>query len=363
MVSVKNRRIDSLTSMRGIAACLVMVFHLRYAFFEVSSINLSLFSIKIFQKAYLWVDYFFVLSGFVLASRYMEEFTWSFKYIKNFLIHRLARIYPLHLLTLLVFVLYIGIFKGWAYVFENANSINAQLFLIQSWQRHFVEDWNYPSWSLSTEWAAYLLFPVLVAWVKFTSKKIYYSVALILVYFAELYNLLVVYGDGRMDFTHYYGLHRCILQFVIGLTLFTIHRELLINIKSFRIVDFTSALALVSLFLILYFQPLDLWFSVVSVVLVLSLSLSNGWFSKLLTIRPLVFLGEISFSIYLWHAVFGKVFRDSYKALGSPQISTLLALMVFCALLGLVICISYLSHRWIEIGLYRWIRNRFESIT
>jgi peptidoglycan/LPS O-acetylase OafA/YrhL len=118
------------------------------------------------RRGYLGVDGFFLLSGMILALVYPELVpaeAWRFWG------KRLARVYPVHLAVLLLLgaVAVIGFslgvtprdpgrFTGTAFV-EN-------LLLIQGWGVAGQLAWNYPSWSVSTEWAGYLLFPAMWFW-------------------------------------------------------------------------------------------------------------------------------------------------------------------------------------------------------
>jgi peptidoglycan/LPS O-acetylase OafA/YrhL len=109
----------------------------------------------------LFVDFFFILSGFVIAINYSSS-VGTAKDILIFLRRRLARVYPLYLVTMLCFV---GLFVlGKSSHPENysASSIIAQLSLVQQWQINPPLPFNFPAWSISAEWAMYLLFPLMV---------------------------------------------------------------------------------------------------------------------------------------------------------------------------------------------------------
>jgi peptidoglycan/LPS O-acetylase OafA/YrhL len=109
----------------------------------------------------LFVDFFFILSGFVIAISYSSS-VGTAKDILIFLRRRLARVYPLYLVTMLCFV---GLFVlGKSSHPENysASSIIAQLSLVQQWQINPPLPFNFPAWSISAEWAMYLLFPLMI---------------------------------------------------------------------------------------------------------------------------------------------------------------------------------------------------------
>ena len=118
-------------------------------------------------KGYLGVELFFVLSGFILSHVYAAAVeSGRFRY-GGFVWARLARIYPLHLLTLAA----MGVLAGAAAVLrvvpEHAiappASLPAHLTLTHAWGVLPGGSWNHPSWSISAEWAAYLAFPLFAA--------------------------------------------------------------------------------------------------------------------------------------------------------------------------------------------------------
>ena len=120
-----------------------------------------------FAKNYLFVDLFFVISGFVIMLAYGQGLRNIDDYM-SFLQNRLARIYPLHLLMFLAFfamdiAAWVGLYHPHeAHVFAPAE-IGANLFLVQAWGATQRLSFNYPSWSISAEWMLYIAFPA-VAW-------------------------------------------------------------------------------------------------------------------------------------------------------------------------------------------------------
>ena len=161
--------LNNLTALRGIAALLVVVFHSN----EIVSNYITTEHTFWFRKLYLMVDLFFILSGFIMCyvyETYFNDSTQSKKTIE-FLKARLARIYPLHLVTLAVLVLAVGItyaigkdsnYDAFALALYNPKAIITNIFLLQSAHVHNMFTWNVPSWSISAEWLAYLVFPFLV---------------------------------------------------------------------------------------------------------------------------------------------------------------------------------------------------------
>jgi peptidoglycan/LPS O-acetylase OafA/YrhL len=156
--------IRSLTGVRGLAATLVVVFHFTQnnAFFQLgdSQVPFVRWIGTAIGHGYLAVDLFFVLSGFVMAISYGGMFaagsTWAI--YRLFLMRRFARIYPLYLAITLATAAMLAVHArppGFGMM------LLSNVFLIQSWG--ICDSLIPPAWSISTEAAAYLLFPLLAA--------------------------------------------------------------------------------------------------------------------------------------------------------------------------------------------------------
>src|SRR5258706_2626883 len=159
--------IRPLTSIRGIAAMAVVLYHFQGNFSYEFYLHKSTL---LFSRGYLWVDFFFLLSGFILSHVHAEEFNRGLTTYRTFLFKRIARAYPLHVFTLFVLLLP----ACWPTVQamqdrRTVASFVSNLLLVQAWGPTSHLSWNYPSWSISDEWAAYLLFPVILAFFYRTS--------------------------------------------------------------------------------------------------------------------------------------------------------------------------------------------------
>jgi peptidoglycan/LPS O-acetylase OafA/YrhL len=151
--------IKTLTGLRGVAAITVMLGH-----FLNDDAYFRDYLPSLVKRSYLGVDVFFILSGFVLALRYGDKFRESFSFaaLKNFLIKRFARIYPLYFVITIIFSMkYLYNFSGDS-VFRGYHlpDFIACLLMIQAWGFGFFCVAG-ATWSLSTECFAYLIFPAL----------------------------------------------------------------------------------------------------------------------------------------------------------------------------------------------------------
>ena len=149
--------IKPLTSLRFFAAMWVVLFHY-WPHLAIAGTP------ALVAKGYLGVELFFVLSGFILCHVYLPSFEAGTYRYGDFIWARVARIYPLHLATLIA----MGAMAGAALalgVAVDANvlswpSLPANLAMVQAWGLAPVAGWNHPSWSISAEWFAYLTFPM-----------------------------------------------------------------------------------------------------------------------------------------------------------------------------------------------------------
>lgn len=288
-----------LESLRGIAALTVVIHH-----FEVGSHFNNVFT----QNGWLMVDFFFVLSGFVIFLNYGSRIS-NLDDIKAFQIRRFQRLYPLHLLMLMVF-LGIELAKFSApgtflsgpddrsFAENNLASFAANLFLVQNW---IIErpTFNYPSWSISAEFYTYAIFALLIWLVR--GKGLLIGLSLLLIALTN-----VVLQNKGMYVTTLSGPTRCLFGFFIGVVCCLIFE---------RIKDHSIRSSAPAMFLLLgcilcislvqtksanwvTFLPLLFGASVVCV----SLTHRSTWVHAVLSNRHLVFLGTISYGIYMIHA-------------------------------------------------------------
>lgn len=163
-----GHEIKALTGLRFIAACWVLTAHFQPVL-QTLWPSADMFQ-PLARDGNMGVDLFFILSGFILIYNYRQSFrTINSERYLQFLGLRLARIYPVHLFTLGLFVAFVALDRlGGAPshheegVFTLAGFVK-HMFLVQSWGLGDSATWNQPAWSLSAEWFAYLFFPFL-AW-------------------------------------------------------------------------------------------------------------------------------------------------------------------------------------------------------
>jgi len=276
----------------------------------------------------LLVDFFFILSGFVIAANYSNSIGTASE-ILIFLRKRLARIYPLYLATTLFFL---GIFAiGKSSHPENyaTSSIVAQLFLVQQWQINPPLPFNFPAWSISAEWAMYLLFPLLV-WISHGKGR---SILILIAMSAGIVIFVLVH-IGTMHQPIWNAL-RALPTFTMGVLLYEIfpgeriQRGAVLGLLAF-------SFSIASLLLHLNFLV-----TIAMFCLTIFLTARDPHPSPLFRCAVLKVLGDASYSVYLLHAV---VFSIVYKGiaprlfLGQPP---LYVGLVTCALIIPISVVSF----------------------
>jgi peptidoglycan/LPS O-acetylase OafA/YrhL len=217
--------LPNLDSLRGFAAFLVMILHFSsYLTPAVGEVFLQFTPFVV--KSYLWVDLFFILSGVVLTHSYRESFTSGFakNIYLNFIKKRFVRIYPLHLLTLVILVLLhwglvslINVGDDPMNILRNKTTLVTNVFLLHStglgdFGCYNCTSWNYPSWSISVEWVCYLFLPILF----YLCLKLKKIMVLFIPVFYYLLFYFVEKDIGHLDVASSFGLMRGFIGFTWG---------------------------------------------------------------------------------------------------------------------------------------------------
>jgi len=283
-----KRYFDALDGLRGLAALGVALFHWLLSF-----------------AGYLAVDFFLVLSGFILAHRYLygHEDTGS----GRFVLARLARLYPMHLFGLLSYVLVLtwisGQFPrypdGTLFTFVQQLTLTHNIGLNQ----HGLT-WNAPSWSISVEFWLNLLFFCCIRREMKSLTLLLLSVASLVVIHSQTGNIDTTYQNYFQVLNS--GLLRGWASFLLGILAYRAYREtseLELDRKLLWLAETLTVLS--ALFLVFGLppsaRPLEIFAPFVFAAVVVVFSLQRGPLSFLAA--KLKWLGTISYSIYLNHLV------------------------------------------------------------
>jgi peptidoglycan/LPS O-acetylase OafA/YrhL len=302
--------IRSLTGMRGIAALIVFLDHTR-ANLDGRGMNIPIPDIlqRVFLSGGRQVDIFFVLSGFILSLIYSERFLSqvNVRSYFDFLWRRFARIYPLHFFMLLLILAFVFAAKLAGAVVVNGldrfdfSTLPQHFLLVHAWgiMMNGPPLWNPPSWSISIEALAYLLFPIIVVstWGTFKLKPLPIFVITALLGFGL--NAIVPWGISGVD-----GIVRGLTEFALGVVtarFFNSHAATWLQSS-------LGSTVAVAAFLVVFAIVPDTGFIIAFVASPLLLTLcANNIPSRILGSGPIYFLGEISYSIYLGHFLFSSV--------------------------------------------------------
>ncbi len=297
--------VDALTGLRGIAAWLVVLYHIRLGFAP----SLPAPVVDALGKGYLAVDLFFVLSGFVLWMTWGDRLVdGGWKTVPHFLQKRVARVWPLHIALLAATVGFALIVQATGRPLPDSyrwSELPLHVVLVHNWG--FTTDlaWNDPSWSISTELAAYLLFALIVPLIR-APKGILLPLVAIAVFVIALDRFFAWHGERELGADiAFFGLARCLSQFGCGVAMGMIWH--LRDGVAFRWATSTACASALVLWLGGARETLTIPVAFAGLVgLVASTSALRY---NPLSARLTVFLGEISYSTYLVHFLLWTLFK------------------------------------------------------
>ena len=371
----------NLTPLRGIAALIVLLFHFDLFWGGPFAGTLFQTDTTLFvKKGYLLVDFFFVLSGFIMCHVYGKSFMGSVSRAGfwQFMKARFARIYPLHLFTLAWAVL---LFAAIVYTnfplnereksVYNLWAIPANLGLFHAMGFYPGYTWNGPSWTISVELWMYVAFPFLYGPVSRLPNR--GRVAMLLLLLGGYVGL--VYGWNNFPgFPWRQSLNmpplmggafaRCVLSFCVGMVFYGLFRQQwgrawLAN--GYATVGFGLAMV-VSMHLGLS----DIITVATFPFIILSAGYGSTNVNKFLITKPMQRLGDLSFSIYLTNEViFNSAHVLRFALTGSHLAPTGLSagqIWLWCiGWLAVVILISELTYRFIELPARQALNARFRK--
>ncbi|WP_404422061.1 acyltransferase family protein [Thalassospira australica] len=361
-----SQRIDSLTGLRGIAALIVVIYHYTGGFLP----NLDLTEYTLFvRKGYLWVDLFFLLSGFVIAHVYGPTFsrqvTW--RTTGHFIVSRLARLYPLHITILAGFII-LELTRLWLETkgfaefrqspFDEGRTIEALLanvLMLHSIGLQSTLTWNGPAWSIGAEWFAYLAFPFVAILLCQGHKRTKLAFLAL-----SIGSLAAISKGGRdLDVTYDFGLWRCLAEFLLGLLIYRLYW------RYHQTRHTGHDMVLLLLFAVTGWAMHVGWRDILIIplftVLIIGLAHNKGRIARVFSYRPMYGLGAISYSVYMSHMLLLEIANTISRVLSDRSFGShfdqnqsigILFLMTF-----LVLAVSGLLYCGIEKPARRAIRK------
>lgn len=301
-------KVNSLTSLRFFAALAVFMHHVStISFFSMGKLD---YLGHFFYEGNTGVTFFYVLSGFIISFSYREKMISGASKAWGFILNRLARIYPVHFIT---FFIAIAVYYG----SQNLQDITAtkafmNILLVQSWYPSLSTSFSFNgvSWSISVEMFFYSSF-ILLCFLSGRQIAVLLVILLSIIIFIQKSNIAhdALSNIDRVWLFYVNPLFR-IVDFISGMLIFHVYK----NLKHINIGLLTSSLMEVfSILLLVVFilmngnstpeMRLDIYYIIPISIIILVFSVSNGLMSKAITIRPLIFLGEASFSFYMIHQI------------------------------------------------------------
>lgn len=333
-MSYATTRIPCLDGLRGLAALGVVLFHFNIFFLPQARLPFV-------SRAYLAVDFFFMLSGFVMAHVYGRLLASNWRmHSLEFARARFARLYPLFAVTTLAMVIVFALSHFLlAFVSFSGGSLALQPFLLQQWAPGL--SWDYPSWSISTEAEAYVFFVFCSGLLLAGKHPRLIATGCIVILVA-----LSLRHSGTLNyFVGISALLRTLAEFSLGMLLYRAHSADL---------EFppwlTASLSVVFAGLATITRLDLLMVAAFGCLIYYSARNTTDRVGKLLNSRPLVALGNWSYSIYLWHAPGHYAVMAAFAFIGYPVTQLGLAssrLLLFTTVLA-VVALSAFHYRYFE---------------
>jgi peptidoglycan/LPS O-acetylase OafA/YrhL len=346
----RRQYIDGLDGLRTLAVSVVMIYHLHYAWAP---------------GGLLGVGIFFVLSGYLITGILLRQWNGLHRLdFKDFWIRRAKRLLPA-LFTLLIFV---GV---WSYFFNQSqlsvireDSLAAVLYVINWWyifhDVSYFQSFSQPSpfehlWSLAVEEQFYLLFPLLLwlglRWVSNSKWLLAFTLGLAAV---SAFLMAWLYQPGVDPSRVYFGTDTRAFALLIGSALaivFPSHTVKEFQSKKKRMMmDALGTICLIALLGFIFgmseynsflFQGGLVLISLITAILIGVIAQPTSMLGKLFAWKPLKWVGERSYGIYLWHfpVIVSSSPVSNVNGIYWPRI--LLQVLV-------TIGLAAVSYRWIE---------------
>jgi peptidoglycan/LPS O-acetylase OafA/YrhL len=374
---VRSGEIKALTGLRIIAAVWVVLFHFRPMLSDASPSFRDALA-PVLNCGAQGVDLFFILSGFVLTWNYLDRMgrSWSARATLHFLWLRLARVWPVYLVTLhlaalwVIFTLHIGHVPSPDAGQLTAISYVRQILLVQLWFVPFFDNssWDGPAWSISAEWLAYLLFGLIVLVILRMTQATRARSLMLLAFAASLPPVVMLLASGHF-YTPWSWLPRIVTQFTAGALACAAVRRLRLTDRGRRIAGYTSVLLLVAMVGVLYWFKAHPISGVVEndsggvvdmlfVPLVITLAVGLGSLPRLLSTRLMVYGGQISFCLYMVHELVHTAWGWAVEQFElTPWHSDSAWKWNVFGLLAIAVVISVLMYHFVEEPARRWMRR------
>jgi peptidoglycan/LPS O-acetylase OafA/YrhL len=394
-----SRYVPALTGIRALAALLVLGMHTE------QNVPFGLDSLlPFFARGYLGVDFFFILSGFIITHVYLASFASpNLSAVQIYLWHRFIRLYPVHITILVGLVAIISFVSSAGFALNNPQEwqwkdLVWQLTLLHAWGVTTSPGWNVPSWSISAEWFAYLLFPLLAPALMRVRER---GIAL-LISVAALAATAFLFTMASWKLNSWVGapaLTRVFGEFLCGAALcraVALTEEAPVPIGDILatgafVAILFGVLAVFGDFTLFAFLAFAIFiaatrgdllatgafvaflfgasagledFALVAflALIIFGAATSRGHVTRVLGSRPFIWLGEISYSIYMVHFPVLIVIRRFCERLGFAQWPAAGKMLAFIATVALVIALAAMLFYVVERPARTRLRDRIGKL-
>lgn len=339
-------RLNSLTSLRFIAAFGVFLHH--FHMLHDSNNHIIKWFSSVLYEGFVGVTFFYVLSGFIISYSYKQHKEKETYRTSDFLFNRIVRLYPVHLITLLA-AIYIYVTPEYLNVIQlDQLAYNALLIQSAIPDPQYFFSFNGVSWSVSTEMFFYVAFIFLVT-LNNRQLQVFFFGTLALI----VYHMLAVPDTAKyVGWTYYINPAFRAIDFMAGMLLFRLYDSGKLAIRDSRATLMEVASLAILVAAMAYGMKhvgmkyrYDIYYLAPMALIVYVFAFGKGAISRAISWKPIVFLGEASFSLYMIHQMCIYVINREYKY----NLDSMASTFVFMALTMLTaICISCVLYRFYE---------------
>lgn len=363
-----SKRLLALDSLRGIFALKIVLLH--------AAIDWHFFDAALVRNGYIGVQFFFALSGFVIAMSYGQRLRTANEFF-SFIVFRVARLWPLHAFVLILFLIYYGAIyflrgKGpfgtddiyatdWIWAWNLR-----EVFFLNTFTNDTMLFANFPAWSINAEFWTYVTFgAIFFGLSRFGVAKYIVAIAVAVVSWSIASGLITASFGAAWG----WSLFQSVFFFACGAAAYYTWRSHVLRLVLGNTFAECIAVILWVALLIDVLPHRSFIIAIVVFLLLISFGYGHGAVSRALAVKPLVRLGELSYSIYLTHifvlTIISTVLREAARLTGSSvmcekaidgNIATVLCLpwpwlnnllVVFC--IGLIVFFSRFTYACIEV--------------
>jgi peptidoglycan/LPS O-acetylase OafA/YrhL len=342
-----------LDGLRGTAAILVVIFHL----FEGVYPDLTKHPM---HHGYLAVDFFFLLSGFVVGYAYDDR--WGKMTIAEFFKIRLIRLHPLVVISILIgaITFWFDPISGESEKFNSLELIGITLLGVTLLPTPDVRGWgethslNGPCWSLLQEYIANILYAFFGRRMNRATLWVIVIISAIVLTAVAVWRRDVATGWGYSTF--WIGLVRMMFPFFAGLLLFRIGK--LLHVRHAYV---ACSLMLTLLFFLPNFGEYNGWYEAACIIIAFPLVVAAGAGSKIngRWAKICNFSGAISYPIYILHYPFIYIYT-MWIYVEKPEPVNII--IIACLLFIIFMILAYVILKWFDEPVRAWLKNRMMSL-